>query len=343
MTTGGQETSALDALATDLQHLRAEAGAPSYAEIALRIARLREERGVPEAQARPARTTVYDCFRTGRRRIDGDLVVDIVRALGTDQDQVAAWGDRCRRARSGAAAPEPTEPVTEPATGPATEPEPTEPASEPASEPFIVPAPTRRSLLVLVLGCVVLNLLGRALVNLLEIPLHLDMTGTAVAAVVAGPWWGALVGLLGNLGGTALSGWASVPFALCNVAGALVWGYGVRRFGMGRTVPRFFALTLLVAVTSTVLAVPIVLAMEGVTGGAADEVITSVGQVVDAFVLAVLSANLLLSVLDKAIAGTVALVSVDVLPRRLTARARRLMPTAQPAADAPAPRTAARP
>ncbi len=80
-----------DQIAGDLQARRAAAGSPSYAEIALRIARIRELRGGAEAHSRPARTTVYDAFREGRRRMDTALVLDIVRALGASEAEVDEW------------------------------------------------------------------------------------------------------------------------------------------------------------------------------------------------------------------------------------------------------------
>ncbi|MDR2996677.1 MAG: tetratricopeptide repeat protein [Microbacterium sp.] len=73
----------LDELVVALSALRSEAGTPSYAEIARRIG----EAGGAE----PAKVTVYDCFRSGRRRIDAGLVHDIVRALGQDSVTAARW------------------------------------------------------------------------------------------------------------------------------------------------------------------------------------------------------------------------------------------------------------
>ena len=51
------------------------------------------------------------------------------------------------------------------------------------------------------------------------------MIGTMVTAVILGPWWGALVGAITNIVNSFISGPISLPFALCNVVGALVWGY----------------------------------------------------------------------------------------------------------------------
>lgn len=308
-----------DQIAGDLQARRAAAGAPSYAEIALRIAKLRELRGGPDAQSRPARTTVYDAFREGRRRMDTALVLDIVRALGATEAEVDEWAERCRTAHAGAA---PT-PVREPASAP--EPEP-EPAPEPPPPP---PAPpTVNAALLLCLGCLAINLFGRWMVNVLEIPLYLDMVGTAVAAIILGPWWGAGVGVSTNFLGVGLSGYDSIPFAVVNVAGALVWGYGVRRFKMGSTIPRFFGLSAISALCCSMLAVPIILALNGETGNGADDVRVIIQDVVNSLWLAVASSNIITSLADKTISGAVALLAVDVLPWSVVASMRPLMPLA---------------
>lgn len=317
---------AFDRIAEDLQVRRTDAGSPSYAEIALRIARIREQRGGPDATARPARTTVYDAFRTGRRRLDTALVLDIVRALGADEDEVEVWADRCRTARLAEAFPPRAE---DPAAAPSdtSPPPPTPPASTPPAAP--PPPVTAKAGLLVALGCVAVNMVGRVLVVVIpEIPLYLDMVGTAVAAVVLGPWWGAGVGLSTNLLGVTASGLDSILFAIVNVAGALVWGYGVRRWRMGRTLPRFFALNCLVAVVCSSLAVPIIVALGGETGNGADDVIAAIQETVESLWLAVASANILTSLADKTISGFVALLAVDVLPRRVTAPVRPLMPLA---------------
>ena len=96
---------AIDDLVGTLRELRLWAGEPSYATIARRISQARLARGVPASEATPGRITVYDCFRDGRRRLDVDLVLDIVAALGADKDQRAAWRQALRRVLSPGAGP----------------------------------------------------------------------------------------------------------------------------------------------------------------------------------------------------------------------------------------------
>ncbi|MEV8323350.1 hypothetical protein [Kitasatospora sp. NPDC056731] len=76
----------LDALTESLTLLRQEAGSPSYSTIVRRISSVRAARGVPAGERTPGRITVYDCFRSGRQRLDVELLSDIVQALGADPD-----------------------------------------------------------------------------------------------------------------------------------------------------------------------------------------------------------------------------------------------------------------
>ena len=90
---------------------------------------------------------------------------------------------------------------------------------------------------VIVAAGILLNYLGLVLSLRLQSILYLDMTGTALAAFLLGPWWGATVALLSN----SLVNWllypepgADViifPWSLVNMAGAFFWGFMARRAG----------------------------------------------------------------------------------------------------------------
>lgn len=80
----------LDDLAARLRDLRAWAGNPSFTRLVREVAAVRAARGQPVGE-RPGRVTVYECFRSGRRRIDVELLVDIVAALGVDRAGQQAW------------------------------------------------------------------------------------------------------------------------------------------------------------------------------------------------------------------------------------------------------------
>lgn len=299
-----REGSPWDLVAEELQRLRQRVGEPSYAEIARRISQQRLDSGLEPHATRVARTTVYDAFRTGRARVNIGLVREIVRALGGDDAPVDEWIARSRAPQEGPA----QTPVDVPA--------------DPSADVAAALAPPERAgpglVLTLMAACVAINVLGRALVDFLDLPVYLDMAGTAVAAVALGPWLGAAVGLTTNLVAVVISGPASVPFVLVNVAGALVWGYGVRRWGFGRTLPRFLSLNLIVALVCSLVAVPIlVLLFGGSTGHGEDDTTTTLLAFTDTLAVAVGFSNLLSSLGDKVISGFLALVAVSALPRSL--------------------------
>ena len=82
--------STVDELVARLRDLRAWAGNPSFTRVAKDVAAIRAARGLP-GEERPGRVTVYECFRSGRRRIDVELLVDIVAALGVGRAGQHAW------------------------------------------------------------------------------------------------------------------------------------------------------------------------------------------------------------------------------------------------------------
>jgi hypothetical protein len=90
---------------------------------------------------------------------------------------------------------------------------------------------------VIVAAGVLLNYLGLTLSRHLESILFLDMTGTALAAFLLGPWWGAIVALLSNsvvnwlLYPEAGANVVIFPWSLVNMAGGFFWGVMARRAG----------------------------------------------------------------------------------------------------------------
>ncbi|WP_341928069.1 hypothetical protein [Nocardioides psychrotolerans] len=305
-----REEARWDHLALELQTLRTRAGDPSFAEIARRVSEQRLARGASEHAARVARTTVYDAFRTGRARVNLELVRDIGTALGGSDADVDGWIARCRH-------PQPPEQSSAP------EPQPVESS--------VVPPAGVREAVLLMAACLAANLLGRTFVDFLHLPIHLDMVGTAIAAIALGPWRGAAVGASTNVVGALLSGPASIPFAIVNVAGALAWGYGVRRFGLGRTLPRFLALNVMVAALCTLLAVPILVGLYGGSAGNGQDTITTTFlALTHQLTVSVGFSNLLVSLADKLFSGFVALVVISTLPAGLRLGSRLVLSAPPP-------------
>lgn len=81
-----------DDVAAWLREERSRAGSPVYAELARGVERVRAERGEP---SRPPRSTVFDCFKAGRRRMDVGLLTDLARAMGVEDDRLEAFRRAC--------------------------------------------------------------------------------------------------------------------------------------------------------------------------------------------------------------------------------------------------------
>ncbi len=85
-------------------------------------------------------------------------------------------------------------------------------------------------LLVIGASGILLNYVGLMVSLRLDSILYLDMVGTAFAAILLGPWWGATVALLSNslvnwlLYPKPGAEWEIFPWSLVNMAGGLFWG-----------------------------------------------------------------------------------------------------------------------
>ncbi len=318
----------LDTIVRELQQLRADAGNVSFGEIATLVAKRREEAGQSPAAARVARSSVHSMFTVGRRRMNPDFLAEIVFVLwerrpGSGSDaahtatsaasQAQAFRARCIEAHRTDLSPPSENAIPVPA--------PVAMGSIPRSFtklPLAGIRPFSPLITVLILvSSVGLNHYGGTLNAKFASPLYLDMIGTAIASIALGPWHGALVGLASNTLGALAANPVSIAFALVNIAGALVWGYGVRAWRMRRPLWRFLLLNVLVAIGCTLVAVPInVLLFGGVADGhAAIDAVSLLLQSGEGLWQAVFSVNIVSSLVDKQIAGCLALGAVYLLGR----------------------------
>lgn len=165
---------------------------------------------------------------------------------------------------------------------------------------------------------VALNIVGGQINGILKLPTFLDMIGTAVVSIVLGPWWGALVGATTNIVASFISGPISLPFAACNVVGALVWGYAIR-WGFGKTFLSFGLVNVVTAFFVSLTAVPIyVFVFGGATGHFSDMMTAAFLAMGQNLFVSVFSSNILVSLADKIISGFVALAIIEALPANLT-------------------------
>ncbi len=164
------------------------------------------------------------------------------------------------------------------------------------------------------------DVMGGWAAGLLHVPVFLDTVGTFVAAAVLGPWWGAAAGVGNNVVSVLFNGPSSLPFAVVSIAVALVWGYGLRTFRMGRSAWTLLALNLVVALVAALVSAPIVyLVFGGATGHASDALTLAFEAAGKGLASAVVVSNLVLNAADKLITGYVGLAIVEALPEQDTA------------------------
>lgn len=80
----------LDELVERLRALKAWAGDPSYGAITARINKDWSAAGRPAGEL-ARRSTVADCFKPGRRRVNAELALAVVRVLRPDRGYEAQW------------------------------------------------------------------------------------------------------------------------------------------------------------------------------------------------------------------------------------------------------------
>src|SRR3954471_16050761 len=85
----------LDEIVEGLRLLKVWAGDPSYSTVKDRINAAWRAGGRADGEL-ARRSTVVDCFKTGRQRINNDLVIAVVQALHPDVGYVTQWRQALR-------------------------------------------------------------------------------------------------------------------------------------------------------------------------------------------------------------------------------------------------------
>ncbi|GIH03856.1 hypothetical protein Rhe02_19230 [Rhizocola hellebori] len=89
------QAATLDDLVVQLRLLKVWAGNPSYERITDRINTTWRASGRPASEL-ARKNTVADCFKTGRRRIDSDLLIAVVQTLHSDLGYATQWRQALR-------------------------------------------------------------------------------------------------------------------------------------------------------------------------------------------------------------------------------------------------------
>lgn len=172
--------------------------------------------------------------------------------------------------------------------------------------------------LVLMAVAIVINIVVGQIAVWLKLPIYIDAIGTVLVAVLAGPFAGALTGLLTNvIWGLILDPGALWFFPVSVVIG-LVAG-GLARAGWFRAIPLTVLAGVVIAVLSTIVAIPIIVYVYGgVTGAGTDFLTAYMVGIGNKLVESVGIANLLQNLGDKVLTVLVAWAIIKRLPSRFT-------------------------
>lgn len=113
------------------------------------------------------------------------------------------------------------------------------------------------------------NVVGGLLAGTLKLPVFLDTIGTILAAVILGPWWGALTGGLTNII-MSLQNPMDMWFAIVNAVVGLIAGFASIKFGFQKW-PVVLVTGLVLAIVAPVIGTTIATYVYGgLTGGGID-------------------------------------------------------------------------
>ncbi len=162
---------------------------------------------------------------------------------------------------------------------------------------------------------VAVNFVGGQLASLLKLPFYLDTIGTIFAAMLCGPWVGAVTGTLTNIV-TGIANPVNFAFIPVNLIVGLVTGF-LSRKNMFSTWWKWLISMVLMALSSIISAAPIVvLVFGGVTGGGTS-LITATAMAAGANIwAAVLGTEGIFTVVDRIISFFIGYFVIRVIPAR---------------------------
>jgi len=173
--------------------------------------------------------------------------------------------------------------------------------------------------LVLIPVAIALNIVIGQIVSVIKLPVYLDSIGTMLVAAVAGPWAGALTGMLSNIiWGLVVDPnayyWTPVALAIGFVTGLCAMA------GLFKTWWKVIITGFLVALTAAIVSTPIQVALGGITASGSSLITAYLIQTGRELIPAVLSSNFLVEPVDKISTAMLAFVILGGLSQRYLAR-----------------------
>ena len=162
-----------------------------------------------------------------------------------------------------------------------------------------------------------INIVGQFFTQSLRLPLWLNVIGTIIAGVVAGPWVGFATGILTNVvAAFTIEGPTALAFAIVNGAHGLVAGFLASR-GWYRTILKSAVSGLVAELVQIPIVSPIAVYMfGGSTTGASSMVAALLMATGKDIWTSVITGQLITGSADKILSGVIAFLILKALPKR---------------------------
>lgn len=170
------------------------------------------------------------------------------------------------------------------------------------------------ALLIIPVG-VAVNFVGGQLASILKLPMYLDTIGTIFAAMLCGPWVGAVTGGLTNVV-TGIANPVNFAFIPVNVIAGLVTGFLARK-RMFSVWWKWLISMLVMAWVSIIVSAPIVVLVYGGVTGGGTSIITAAAMAAGANIWAAFfGTEGVFQVLDRIISFLICWAVIKVIPPR---------------------------
>ncbi|MEG0383935.1 ECF transporter S component [Solibacillus cecembensis] len=173
---------------------------------------------------------------------------------------------------------------------------------------------TLLALLLIPVG-VSLSVVGYQLSSILKLPVYLDLIGTTLVAMIAGPWIGLITGGLGNLVNGMLNP-TSIPFGFVSICVGLATGYFSKWKMYTNVVGIVIAGALGAVIAAMSSAVVVVLLFGGVTGSGVDLITATFLAAGQQIWTSVISTNIISGTVNTIINMAIALFLIKRIPPR---------------------------
>ena len=166
--------------------------------------------------------------------------------------------------------------------------------------------------------CVAINVVGDQIVQLLKLPIFLDVIGTVLMAMLAGPWPAAVTGILTNLCMGITDNPTLIPFAITSAACGIAAGLFARKKWFSAQKWKLIIIVLVLDLVTICTASPITIFAFGGVSGNGGQSVAIAGLLASGanIIAAVVGTDFWINLIDRALAMVIAFAVVKVFPDR---------------------------